>query len=177
MHTADIAILVALLLPALVGAVYGFLNILFSIIAWGLALGISAKFSPSFAPLLEAYVQAELIREVLAFIGLFVVSLLILTAVGYFIVKLLGRTGLTAADRILGFLFGVALGGAITAVIVFLAGFTALPREAWWQSSILLLPFERIAVSVEPYLPDNVARYHSYALTEPEPEPESGSSL
>ncbi|MBI2993342.1 MAG: CvpA family protein [Gammaproteobacteria bacterium] len=174
MHTADIVILVALLLPAVVGAVYGFLNILFSIVAWGLALGICAKFSHTFAPLLEGYVEAELIRDVLAFIGLFVVSLLILTAVGYLIVKLLGRTGLTAADRILGFLFGIGLGGAITAVIVFLAGFTALPREPWWQASILLEPFERIAVSVQPYLPDNVVGYHSYALTEPELEPGRG---
>lgn len=175
MQTADIVILVALLLPALVGAVYGFLNILFSILAWGLALGISAKFSRYFTPLLEGYVDAELIRDILAFIGLFIISLLILTAVGYFIVKLLGRTGLTAADRILGFLFGIALGGAITAVVVFLAGFTALPREPWWQTSILLAPFERIAVSVQPYLPDNVATYHSYALTESEPESGSGN--
>lgn len=171
MQTADIVILVALALPALIGAVYGFLNILFSIVAWTLALGISAKFSGLFAPLLEGYVEAALIREVLAFVGLFVVSLMILTAVGYFIVKLLGRSGLTAADRILGFFFGIALGGAVIAVVVFLAGFTRLPREPWWRASILIEPFERIAVSVQPFLPDNVAKYHSYALTPPEPGP------
>ena len=169
MQTADIVILVALALPALVGAVYGFLNILFSIIAWALALAISAKFSGLFAPLLEGYVEAPLIRDILAFVGLFVVSLMILTAVGYLVVKLIGRTGLTAADRFLGLLFGIALGGAIIAVIVFLAGFTRLPREPWWRNSILMEPFQRIGVSIEALLPDNVSKYHSYALTLPEP--------
>lgn len=167
MHTVDVIILVVLLLPALIGAVYGFLNILFSIAAWILALGISMKFGSVFSPLLQDYVDTAIIRDMLAFTGLFVVSLLVLSAIGYFVVKLLGRTGLTAADRLLGLLFGLALGGSITAVVVFLAGFTKLPAEPWWQASTLVEPFERIAVWANQFLPDNVAEYHSYTITEP----------
>ncbi|MGH8245197.1 MAG: CvpA family protein [Gammaproteobacteria bacterium] len=167
MQTVDIVILAALLLPALIGAVYGFLNILFSIAAWVLALGISMKFGSYFSPLLQDYVDTAVVRDMLAFTGLFVISLLVLSAIGYFIVKLLGRTGLTAADRLLGLLFGLALGGSITAVVVFLAGFTKLPAEPWWQSSILVEPFERVAVWANQFLPDNVAGYHSYAIMEP----------
>jgi membrane protein required for colicin V production len=91
-----------------------------------------------------------------------VISLILLSIAGYFIVKLLGRTGLTAADRIFGFLFGIALGGAIIAVLVFLAGFTAVPREPWWESSVLVQPFERMGVWARGFLPENVAQYHSY---------------
>lgn len=174
MQTLDIVILVALALPALVGAIYGFLNILFSIVAWVLALGISVKFAPYFAPLLENHIETPVIRDMLAFAGLFLSSLLILTAIGYFVVKLLGRTGLTAADRILGFLFGLALGASITAVVVFLAGFTKLPVEPWWQGSMLVEPFERIAVWADRFLPDNVVEYHSYAVSE-SPEPVRGA--
>lgn len=171
MQVADIIILVVLLLPALVGALYGFLNIVFSIVAWTLALGISIKFGGLFSPLLEGYVETALIRDVLAFMGLFIVSLMILTGIAYFIVKLLGRTGLTAADRILGFFFGIGLGGAIISVVVFLAGFTALPRESWWQSSVLVQPFEAISLWAQRFLPDNVVKYHSFALADPEPDP------
>ncbi len=163
MNVADILILVTLLLPAVVGAAYGFLNIVFSITAWVMSVGIALKFGVQFAPLLESYVESPLIREALSFVGMFLLSLLILSAAGYFILKLLGRSGLTAADRFLGLCFGICLGGAIIGVVVFLAGFTALPREKMWQESILLPPFVEIAVWTEQFLPQNVVEYHGYS--------------
>lgn len=162
MGVIDIVILVAILIPALVGVIYGFLNIVLSIVAWVIALGISVKFSSYFAPLLAAYVETELLRNALAFIGLFMLTLMIFTGLGYFMVKLLGRTGLTAADRILGLLFGTGLGGAIVAVMIFLAGFTDLSSELWWQQSLLVKPFENTAVWGRQFIPENIAKYHHY---------------
>jgi membrane protein required for colicin V production len=162
MPTVDIVILVSLLLPAIVGAIYGFLNIVFSLAAWGVALGISLKFSVHFVPLFEGHVESPLLRDVLAFVAVFLISLVLLSIAGFLIVKLLGRTGLTAADRIFGFFFGIALGGAIIAVVVFLAGFTAVPKEPWWEASMLVDPFERLALRAHGYLPESAAQYHSY---------------
>lgn len=163
MEMIDIVILITILIPALVGVIYGFLNIILSIVAWVIALGISVKFSGFFAPMLAAYVETEVLRSALAFIGLFMLSLMILSGLGYFMVKLLGRTGLTGADRILGLLFGTALGSSIVAVMVFLAGFTDLSRETWWQQSLLVRPFEATAVWGRQYIPDNIAKYHQYS--------------
>jgi len=158
----DIVILVALLVPALVGVMYGFLNIILSIVAWVIALGISVKFSSFFAPMLASYVETEVLRNALAFIGLFLFSVMLLSGLGYFMVKLLGRTGLTAADRILGLLFGAGLGGSIVAVSIFLAGFTDLSRQLWWQQSLLVKPFEGTAVWGRRFIPENIAKYHHY---------------
>lgn len=166
MSGVDIGILVCMFLPALIGVIYGFLNILFSIIAWVFALGIAVKGSVYFSPLLENYIESPLFRDMLAFIGLFIISLMLLTAIGYFIVKLLGRAGLTAADRILGFFFGFGLGGAIICVVVFLAGFTAVTTKSWWQESLLIEPFQRIAVWGSQFLPEDVAAYHRYGSSE-----------
>jgi membrane protein required for colicin V production len=165
LQTVDIIVLVVLVLPALVGVLYGFLNILFSIIAWVFALGISIKFGNFLSPVFSSFIDTAVVRDVLAFISLFIVSLMIFTALGYFIVKLLGRSGLTAADRLLGFFFGAGLGGAIVAVAVFLAGFTSVTEEPWWQNSRLLEPFERIAVWSHRFLPDNVVEYHRYGAS------------
>ena len=168
MQTIDIIVLAVLLLPALVGVLYGFLNILFSIIAWVFALGISIKFGNFLSPLFSSFIDTAVVRDVLAFISLFILSLMIFTALGYFVVKLLGRTGLTAADRILGFFFGAGLGGAIVAVTVFLAGFTSVTEEPWWRDSRLLEPFERIAIWSHQFLPDNVVEYHRYGPAKPD---------
>ena len=169
MQTADIIILVVLALPALVGVIYGFLNIVFSMLAWALALGVSAKFTPFFSPMLENAIETPILRIILTFVGLFIISLVILTIIGFLIVKLLGRTGLTATDRILGLFFGMGLGAVIVLVVVFLAGFTAVPAEDWWEESLLLQPFERVSVWANQYLPESMAEYHSYE--EPEPDP------
>lgn len=162
MSTTDIVILCLIALPSIVGVFYGFLNIVFSLLSWAISLGLSIKLVPYFSPLLESYVDTPLLRIILAFIGLFILSLLIMTGISYLIVKLLGRTGLTAADRILGLLFGMGLGGFIVAVIVFLAGFTAFPQEIWWKESKLVLPFERISIWSSRFLPESITEYHSY---------------
>jgi len=167
MSFVDIGILLILVIPALVGVLYGFLNIILSIVAWIISLGIAVKLKDYFSPMLAPYIETDIVRDALAFIGLFMLSLMILTAIGYFMVKLLGRTGLTAADRILGLLFGAGLGGSIVAVLIFLAGFTDMSRAAWWQQSLLISPFERTAIWARQYLPENVARYHQYGDRNP----------
>ena len=168
MQTVDIIILVVLVLPALVGVLYGFLNILFSIIAWIFALGISMKFGKFLSPVFTSFIDTAIVRDILAFISLFILSLMIFTALGYFVVKLLGRSGLTAADRILGFFFGASLGVVIVSVAVFLAGFTSVPEETWWRDSRLIQPFKRIAIWSHRFLPDNVVEYHRYGPVKPD---------
>ncbi|MGH8120090.1 MAG: CvpA family protein [Gammaproteobacteria bacterium] len=167
MHAIDIVILFLLALPALVGVCYGFLNIAFSLLAWALALGIAAKFTPVFAAMLVPSVETPIFRIMLAFTGLFIISLLIFTVIGLLVVKLLGRAGLTATDRILGLFFGMGLGAVIVFVMVFLAGFTAVPSEAWWERSLLLQPFERVSVWAGRYLPRSMAEYHGYRKSAP----------
>ena len=168
MQAIDIGILIVIALPALVGLLYGFLNILFSLLAWTLALGFSIKFSSFFSPMLENSIEMPLIRNMLAFLGLFIVSLMVLSIIGFLIVKLLGRTGLTSADRILGLFFGTGLGIAIVTMIVFLMGFTSVPMEKWWEKSRIVTPFERISVWSSGYLPENIAKYHGYEPREGE---------
>lgn len=167
MQTADIIILVVIAIPTLAGVIYGFLNIVFSLLAWALALGIAAKLTPWFSPMLETSIDTPILRLILAFAGIFIVSLMILTGIGFLIVKLLGRTGLTATDRILGLLFGMSLGAMIVLVVVFLAGFTAVPTEDGWEKSLLLKPFERVSIWAGQYLPESMAKYHSYEKIEP----------
>jgi membrane protein required for colicin V production len=158
----DIVILVTLLIPALVGVMYGFLNIILSLVGWGAAFSLAAKFSSNFSPLLISYVDTEIFRDALAFFGVFILCLVIFSALGYFVLKLMARAGLTAADRILGMVFGIGLGGAIVGVMVFLAGFTELTRADWWQASLIVSPFEHISEWGHQFLPENIASYHQY---------------
>ena len=166
MSTADIVILCLIALPTIVGIFYGFLNIVFSLLSWAVSLGLSIKLVQYFSPLLENYVDTPILRIILAFIALFILSLLIMSGISYLIVKLLGRSGLTATDRILVLFFGMGLGGLIVAIIILLAGFTAFPQEPWWEESKLVEPFERISIWSARFLPESITEYHSYEQAE-----------
>lgn len=164
MSAADIVILVLLILPAITGVFYGFLNIIFSLLSWALATGLALKLTPLFTPLLVAQIDSPVLRAILVFLGLFILSLMLFSGISYLIVRLLGRTGLTAADRLLGMFLGLGLGGAIVTVMVFLAGFTALPQQALWQESRLVRPFAQIGGWGAQFLPDSFRPYHSYKI-------------
>jgi len=164
MTTADTVILCTILLPTLFGVIYGFLNIIFSLLTWVISLGLAVKLAPylSALPYLKNYIDTPELRIIAAFVVLFILCLLIMSGLSYFVIKLLGKTGLTAADRILGLFFGMGLGVLIVTVVVFLAGFTALPKEAWWEESKLMKPFENISVWSSSFLGESVTKYHSY---------------
>ena len=168
MEGVDIGILVVLFLPAIMGLLYGLLNVLVSIAAWVMAVVTAVKLGGFFSPLLDDYLEPVL-RDVIAFAGAFIISLVVFTGLGYFIVKLLGRTGLTAADRFLGFFFGIGLGGAIITILVFLAGFTAISKHGWWHEAVLIEPFQRVCVWGQRFLSEDIAAYHRY---EPNPRGE-----
>ena len=161
MEGVDIGILIILFLPAIMGLLYGLLNVLFSVAAWIMAVVTAAKVSGYLSPLLADYLDPVL-RNVIAFAGVFIISLVIFTALGYFVVKLLGRTGLTAADRFLGFFFGIGLGAAMIIILVFLAGFTAISKHEWWHEAVLIEPFQRVCVWGQRFVSEDIAVYHRY---------------
>ena len=161
MAGVDIGILVIIFLPAIVGLLCGLLNIVFSIAAWIMALVTAAKLSSHLSPLLDNMLE-PILTEVIAFASVFIISLVLFTGLGYFVVKLLGRTGLTVVNRILGFLFGIGLGGAIITILVFLAGFTAISEREWWHEAILIEPFQHVCVWGQRFLSEDIAVYHRY---------------
>ena len=168
MTTADTVILCTILLPTLFGVIYGFLNIIFSLLTWVISLGLAVKLAPylSALPYLKNYIDTPELRIIAAFVLVFILCLLILSILSYFVIKILGKTGLRAADRLLGLFFGMGLGVLIVAVVVFLAGFTPLPEEVWWKESKLMDPFEDISVWGSSFLGESVTKYQIYEKIE-----------
>lgn len=167
-HWADIVILAIIGVSALISLLRGFLREVLSLLAWVLAFWVAFTFTSGLAPLLEAYVEVPSIRFILAFAALFVVTLLGVSLIGHIVVKLVGKTGLTGTDRMLGLLFGMARGGLVVVLLVLLAGLTQVPEDPWWRESGLLAHFQHAALWVREYLPESIAEHIRY---EPVPSP------
>ncbi|MCP1673714.1 membrane protein required for colicin V production [Natronocella acetinitrilica] len=138
MNWLDYAILTIIVLSAVISLIRGFVREVLSLLVWIAAFWIGIRFSPQLTVYLDDYIASPTLQLGIAFTVLFVTTLLIGAIINYLAGQLVGRTGLTGTDRLIGIIFGVARGLVVVAVLMLAAGLTALPREPWWQESTLV---------------------------------------
>ncbi|ROR32721.1 CvpA family protein [Inmirania thermothiophila] len=153
----DYVIVAVVAVSALVSLWRGFVREVLSLAAWGLALWVGLAFSDEVAGLLSGVVALPSARAALAFLGLFLATLILGGWVNFLIGRLVDRTGLSGTDRLLGALFGAARGVVLVAALVLLAGLTPLPQDPWWRDSALIGPFQDLALWLRQYLPRDIA--------------------
>jgi membrane protein required for colicin V production len=142
--TVDIVILGVVLLSAFIGLVRGLLKEVLSLASWLAAFILALYFAPTVAVLLQDQVADGAVRLVVAFIVIFIGTLLAGALVQWLMGTLIRSTGLTGTDRFLGFLFGSAR-GAVVCIVAVMALRQFAEAGQWWQSSLLvpeLLAFE-----------------------------------
>jgi len=140
---ADIGILVIVAISGLISLVRGFVKEAMSLVIWVAAFVIAMTFSEAASELLINFIELASLRQLAAWDGLFVGTLLVGAMVNFLLGKLVSSTGLGGTDRTLGLLFGVFRG-----LLVVLALVIALPKaipveqDPWWQESTLIPVFQ-----------------------------------
>lgn len=140
MNWADYLILGIIAFSALISLIRGFVREAFSLVTWVGAFAVGVIFVEPVAGLLTRYVPGQQLRLVLAFAGLFAVTLIIGIAASHFAAMLVQRAKLTRADRGFGLFFGIVRGYVAVAALVVAVSFTHLQNAAWYRQS-LLIPF------------------------------------
>jgi membrane protein required for colicin V production len=153
----DYILLAIIAISALLSLWRGFVREALSLASWILALWVALLFFHDLADWLTRWIETPSVRDALGFALLFVVTVLVGGLVGYLAGQLVAKTGLTATDRALGVIFGVARGVIIVAVLVLMAGLTSLPQDPWWQTSLLLAHFQDMALWLRGFLPAEIA--------------------
>jgi len=137
MTQVDTLILAVIAISSAFGVWRGFIKETLSLLSWIAALLVSRVYSESLAGLLESLIDNPSVRYVTAFSVLFVLIIMLGTALNHFMSKLLVVTGLKTLDRLLGAVFGVARGTVIVLVVLFILNVFVSGSE-WWQQSILI---------------------------------------
>jgi membrane protein required for colicin V production len=165
--TADLVILAVCGISMLVSLFRGFVREAFSLVVWFLAVYAGLLAAEPFAARLTPWIEVPSVRVIIAFVGVFVLVLVVGGLVNYLLGKLVAGTGLSGTDRLVGALFGALRGAAIVLVAVILSRFTPFPEDPWWRESRLLPEFERLAVVAVGYFPETV---REYVPSDPSPE-------
>ena len=158
MNWIDLAILVLIALSALVSLMRGFVREALSLAAWVLAFWIALTFAARLAatPLMMDQIDSPTVRAAVAFVALFLLTLVVGVLINVLITQLVRKTGLSGTDRIVGAIFGVGRGIVVVGLLVLLAGFTQLPTESWWRDSMLLPQFQSLAMWMKAFLPPDM---------------------
>ncbi len=126
---------------AIYGLIRGFVRELMALVAWVAAYFIARMFAYQLSHILASWIDTELLRLSLAFVLLFIATLVVSGLLINLMTNLVSISGLTATDHIFGIAFGVLRGALIVMVIVSLLSLSPVSRDTWWQSSILIPHF------------------------------------
>lgn len=158
----DVVILALIALSAILSLFRGFVKEALALASWLVAFWVAMAFYEELGQWLSQWLIEPSVQKITAFSLLFICVLLLGAVVNYLTSKLVARTGLVGTDKMLGVVFGVARGAVIVAILVLLAGLTAMPQDSWWQDSQLLGYFEDIAMWMRGFLPGDIAANITY---------------
>ena len=158
----DVVILALIALSAILSLFRGFVKEALALASWLVAFWVAMAFYEELGQWLSQWLVEPSVQKITAFSLLFICVLLLGAVVNYLTSKLVARTGLVGTDKMLGVVFGVARGAVIVAILVLLAGLTAMPQDSWWQDSQLLGYFEDIAMWMRGFLPGDIAANITY---------------
>lgn len=158
----DYVLLGAIALSMLVSLVRGFVREALSLLTWIVALWLALVYGPTVAMHLPQALEHPDLRLALAFVLLFVLSIMLGGVINFVIGQSMARSPLKGTDRLLGMLFGFVRGLIVIAVLVLLAGLTPLPQDPLWNSSVLLPWFQVLADFLVSFLPAEYAEFFRF---------------
>ena len=116
-NITDAVILIILLISAIFGFMRGFVKEVLSISGWVGATFLTLYLFPLLQPYARKYIENLLISDILTGIGIFILSLVILSFITHSISEKVRNSSLGALDRSLGIFFGIARAVVIVGIL------------------------------------------------------------
>lgn len=126
---ADIAVIGILLLSALLAFMRGLVREVLSIGGWVGAALVALYTFPHARPFLREFISITLLADALTVIGIFIATLVVLSLLSHQISRHVRGSALSAVDRSLGFVFGIARGAVLVCLSYLLITWVWPPPE------------------------------------------------
>ena len=141
--TADIVIVGVVAISGLISLIRGFVKEAMSLVIWVAAFVVAMTFKDIAADMLVNVIALASMRQLAAWAGLFVGTLLLGAMVNFLLGKLVSSTGLSGTDRTLGLVFGVFRGLLVVlAIVIVLPKAVPVDQDPWWMASSLIPSFQ-----------------------------------
>lgn len=142
MNWADGLIVFIIIVSGLISMKRGFIKEALSLVVWAVALLVASWSKEPVADLFIDWFDAVSMRQLSAFILVFIAVLVLGGMVNYLLGTLIDMVGLKSTDRFFGVFFGLARGVLIVLVaILYLPKLLPVDRDLWWRDSVLIPHF------------------------------------
>lgn len=155
----DYAILILLMMTAFNGTIRGWYAEIFALLVWVVAIMLSFQLSDWLAHQWVPLIEVKSLRLAAASLSICLVTVVLGIIVASAINDYLKVEGFNLFSRLGGAGAGIARGIVIVTFIIFLAGMTPLPTEAWWHDAQLVFPFQKMAVWLKKFAPSALAEH------------------
>ncbi len=155
MNPLDLAVIAIIVLSAVFAFARGFVREALSIVAWVGAAGATFYGFGAAFDRIDLLVKNPLLSQLIAGFGLFVGSLVVLTILTSFIARTVRASTLSAIDRTLGFVFGLARGAFIVCLAYSALDFFPPADRLAWTKDVKSAPFlQKGADELRRFLPE-----------------------
>jgi len=149
----DFAVVGVLAVSIAWGVWHGLVREVISILGWVIAFLAANLFAGPLGEAMPAEIPTSELKLAIAFVAVFVGSLVVTTLLALLLSKIVKAVGLGGLDRVLGALFGAARGVLVLVALALLAGLSGAPRQPFWRESVTGEPLARTALALKPLLP------------------------
>jgi membrane protein required for colicin V production len=168
MNPVDLGVIAVVVLSAIFAFARGFVREALSIVSWVGAAAITLfGFNWAFEQV-DPHVHNPLLSQVIAGVGLFVGSLIVLTILTGYLARLVRIAALSPIDRTLGFIFGLARGAFLVCLAYLLLDISVQPndRPAWIREAKSAPYLREGADMLRTFLPEQLKLKSAGALDE-----------
>ncbi len=155
----DVILIVIMLISGFLAMVRGFTREVLSIFSWAVAAVVALYLTPKYAGMLDPYIDNPSVAQIAFAAGVFVITLIVVSLITFRISDSVLDSRVGALDRTLGFIFGLARGFLLVAIVFIL--FTALARDQpdWVRNARSFPILQKTQVAIESLLPMNPEQF------------------
>jgi membrane protein required for colicin V production len=167
----DVILVIIMLVSGFLAMVRGFTREVLSIFSWAMAAVAALYLTPRYSSVLSPYIDNPTVAMVAFAAGVFLVTLIIVSLITFRISDRVLDSRVGALDRTFGFLFGLARGFLLVAIVFILFSALARDQPAWILEARSYPILKQTQVAIESLIPANPEQYLPTKPEKPEAQP------
>jgi membrane protein required for colicin V production len=155
----DVILLVIMLVSGFLAMVRGFTREVLSIFSWAVAAVAALYLTPKYWHSVETYFPSPGFAQIGFAVGVFIIVLIVVSLITFRISDRVLDSRVGALDRTLGFLFGLARGFLLVAIVFILFSALARDQPTWITEARSYPILKQTQVAIESLMPLNPEQY------------------
>jgi membrane protein required for colicin V production len=155
----DVILIVIMLISGFLAMVRGFTREVLSIFSWAVAAVAALYLTPKYAGVLDPYISNPSVAQIAFAAGVFIITLIVVSLITFRISDSVLDSRVGALDRTLGFIFGLARGFLLVAIVFILFSALARDQPEWVRNARSYNILQQTQVAIESLLPMNPEQF------------------